>query len=155
MDSAATKTGGRGRRKIDGRSPPNITDFNGVRTASYDAENRIYTATESGITQQANVTETYAYDGEGRRVAKTGTDGTWTYLYDANGATTALSGISVVATRLRLWDWTGKSLTGTSTYSTNDSCARWLRYLATWRIALRLPDLSLMFCLSCFGPSNA
>ncbi len=66
----------------------NITSFNGVttplRTALYDGENRMYTATQNGIT------ETYAYDGEGRRVSKTGPvtgggTGTTVYVYDANG----------------------------------------------------------------------
>jgi len=52
-------------------------------TLSYDAENRMISATEPPALGGA--TETYVYDGSGQRVQKAGPGGTTTYVYDAFG----------------------------------------------------------------------
>jgi RHS repeat-associated protein len=52
-------------------------------TLSYDAENRMVSATEPPALGGA--TETYVYDGNGQRVQKMGPNGTTTYVYDAFG----------------------------------------------------------------------
>jgi RHS repeat-associated protein len=60
----------------------------GVRSSSYDAENRMTSATENGATTN------YAYDGEGRRVMKTSGTQTTVYVYDAGGELAAEYGSS-------------------------------------------------------------
>ncbi len=57
----------------------NQTGFPGGRTATYDAEGRPVTLSDSGTTY------TYAYDGDGRRVKKEGGGTTVKYVYDALG----------------------------------------------------------------------
>jgi RHS repeat-associated protein len=57
----------------------NLHDHPFMGTFSYDAENRMTSATIAGISTS------YAYDGEGRRVAKTTGAGTTYYVYDAMG----------------------------------------------------------------------
>ena len=58
----------------------NLTNITGgVRSSTYDAENRATTATENGATAS------YSYDGEGRRVIKTLGGQTTVYVYDAAG----------------------------------------------------------------------
>jgi RHS repeat-associated protein len=63
-----------------------LTD--GVRTFSYDAENRLKTAVVPNMPAIS-----YAYDGEGRRVQKTVGSTTTTYVYDAMGQLAAEYGV--------------------------------------------------------------
>jgi YD repeat-containing protein len=56
----------------------------GGRSFTYDAENRMLTATEPAGTS-STATTTYRYDGDGRRVTKTVGSVTTTYVYDAMG----------------------------------------------------------------------
>ena len=59
----------------------NMTGINGTgRAFTYDAENRITSATEQGMGSIA-----YTYDGDGRRVTKTVAGAITTYVYDAQG----------------------------------------------------------------------
>lgn len=50
-------------------------------TLNYDAENRMATATEP--VSLGGGTETYLYDGDGKRVEKIGPGGATVYVYDA------------------------------------------------------------------------
>jgi RHS repeat-associated protein len=60
----------------------------GADTMTYDAENRITTVTGTPVSGGGQVS--YGYDGDGRRVTKTFSDGTTTvYVYDAFGSLTA------------------------------------------------------------------
>ena len=59
-------------------SAGNITN-DGVRTMTYDAENRMVAATSAGGTG------TYAYDGEGKRVKRATSTQSWWYVYGLNG----------------------------------------------------------------------
>ena len=56
----------------------NVTAMNLFSNLTYDAENRL-------LTSSAPTPFTYAYDGEGRRVTKTGAGNTTVYVYDAAG----------------------------------------------------------------------
>jgi RHS repeat-associated protein len=58
-----------------------------IRTSTYDAENRMVTATNPN-----SVTTTYPYDGDGRRITKTTNGATNTFVYDAMGRLAAESG---------------------------------------------------------------
>jgi RHS repeat-associated protein len=59
-------------------SAGNITN-DGVRTMTYDAENRMVAATSAGGTG------TYAYDGEGKRVKRATSTQSWWYVYGLGG----------------------------------------------------------------------
>ena len=65
-----------------GSTPPCGTTPTGtlLRTATYDAENRMTSATDSN-----GNTTTYVYDGDGRRVQKTTPQGTTVFVYDPMG----------------------------------------------------------------------
>jgi RHS repeat-associated protein len=63
----------------------------GVRSSTYDAENRMTAATETATTTN------YAYDGDGRRVMKTSGSQTTVYVYDASGNLAAEYGSSASA----------------------------------------------------------
>jgi YD repeat-containing protein len=73
----------------------------GSRSFTYDAENRMVTATEPQGTS-GTMTTTYQYDGDGRRVTKTVGSGTTavatTYAYDAMGELAVEYGGSVTGT---------------------------------------------------------
>jgi RHS repeat-associated protein len=56
----------------------NVTAMNLFSNLTYDAENRL-------LTSSAPTPFTHAYDGEGRRVTKTGAGNTTVYVYDAAG----------------------------------------------------------------------
>jgi RHS repeat-associated protein len=86
----------------------NRTNVNG-NTVAYDAENRQVTVTEPA--SLGGGTETYAYDGMGQRVFKSGPGGTTVYVYDALGQlaaeySTAINS-SPCATCYLTWDHLG------------------------------------------------
>lgn len=56
----------------------NVNAMNGFSNITYDAESRL-------LTESSPSAFTYAYDGNGRRVMKSGPGGTTVYVYDAQG----------------------------------------------------------------------
>jgi YD repeat-containing protein len=78
-------------------------------TVAYDAENRQVTVTEPA--SLGGGTETYAYDGMGQRVFKTGPGGTTVYVYDALGELAAEYSTAInsapCATCYLTWDHLG------------------------------------------------
>ena len=67
-------------------------------TLGYDAENRQTSVTSPGST--GGGTESYAYDGNGQRVGKSGPGGTTVYVYDAFGQLAAEYSTAVASTPL-------------------------------------------------------
>lgn len=74
----------------------NLNQLSGYNTLAYDGENRLTSAGRVG-----GISMTYQYDGEGRRVVKSGGGNQTIYVYDASGslaaeyATTALQALCV------------------------------------------------------------
>ena len=86
----------------------NLTTLStGGAQATYDAENRIQSVTESTMPTIA-----YTYDGEGRRVQKTVGGVTTDYVYDATGALAAEYGGNAPIMAPTVWltvDWLGST----------------------------------------------
>jgi YD repeat-containing protein len=112
----------------DGRG--NTTSYPGSRTAAYDGENRQQTLTDDAMWQ-------YGYDGEGRRVTKTGGGSSVTYAYNARGELAAEYDGTVDTSGCTPCYVTVDHL-GSTRMVTNESGGVWRRYAVRVRDRVRV-----------------
>jgi RHS repeat-associated protein len=124
----------------------NLTSIANVpKTFTYDAENRMKSATVS------STTTSYVYDGEGRRVQKIGPSGTTTYVYDAAGQLAAEYGTptdSDTGTRFLTSDHLGSTRLKTDSTGAVTNCYDYLPFGE--EIALNTAGRTA----SCFAPAG-
>ena len=127
----------------DGRG--NLTSIPSMsRTFSYDAENRMTSATVGGASN-------YFYDGDGRRVQKVTSSGTTTYVYDAMGQLAAEYGATTdsdIGTRFLTSDHLGSTRLKTDSTGAVTNCYDYLPFGE--EIALNTAGRTA----SCFAPTG-